>query len=103
MAKIIKGEQLAKVRFRIHSKDENGTRSPVDLTGATLIARYSIAGGTQKSYPLTIVTAADGLAEFQPDAAAFDVAGQAVGRIEITSTGRVGKTFKFYIDVEDDY
>jgi hypothetical protein len=103
VAKVIKGEQLAKIRFRIFSRDDNGTKAPVDLTGTTLVAKYSIAGGIQKSYPLTIVTAADGTCEFTPDASAFDVTGQAIGRIEITSSGKTGKTFRFFIDVEDDY
>jgi hypothetical protein len=105
-AKIVIGESLKRIRFRLTEVDpDTGRRVALDLTGCTLEAKYSIDGGTEKIETLSIVgDAANGEAEFQSaaDGSSWDAEGIVEGRVYITSVARIGITpRKWYAEVEE--
>ena len=94
--KIVKGETLKRIRFRLTGIDpDTGQSAPLDISDCTLQARYSIDGEAVKTIALSIIgDANEGVAEFQSaaDGSSWDVIGTVEGRIYITSLTRIGIT-----------
>lgn len=103
---IVKGDSRKWVRFYLKSTNAvTGITTPTDLTGCTVEAKYKINGGTQKTETLSVVDdPTDGIVEFQSkiDGSSWDAAGTVEGRIYVSAGGRTGKSWKFYLEVEEE-
>lgn len=95
MAKLIVGDTLAILRVTV--KDAG---TVVNLTGATVLMNYRINGGTLVTTTnWTISNPTTGVCDYQFTSGEL-TAGQLVGELQITISGKVGKTSKLYIDIE---
>ena len=99
MARVVEGDTLNIAEFTIRDDGK-----PVDLSGATVRIKYRIEKDAPKDLgPLTIVTpATNGKCRWKWEPGNLDRAGLLVGRINITSAGGTGKSYRFVIHVEKE-
>ena len=101
MIEVVKDDTLKVLRFKLIDYDETtGIKTATNLTGCTAQIKYRIAGGTQKVKTLDIQSPeTDGICTLAADATNFDAEGRAEGRVYITSSGNVGRSFKVVFKV----